>query len=310
MTTDNDAVSRSRQRVLEALDLWAARPEGQPEVQRIGLGFTNYNWRVSWPDRTSHFVKSPGEKTDGLIERETAVDASRKVGLCGVAPQLLHVDLHSGVEIYEFLEGFRGATLIDLYDTDILEGILSGFRTVHRRERFLSEATGFEQIDAHLDHLARLGIALPAQFTRLQPALAKARAAIEASGMDLEGTYNDAHITNYMIGPGKTVKIIDWEYASDNDPAWDLGGIAFEAFMTPERERLMVEVYYGSWRADLGARIYLYSNLAMMKWSLWALLQSQLSSMSYDFRQYGQLLLMRAQYGIASPRWEAALRDV
>jgi len=307
--TDRDAVSRSRQRVLDALDHWASRPAGPPEVQRIGLGFTNYNWKVTWPDRTSHFVKSPGEKTDGLIERETAVDASRKVGLRGVAPQLLHVDPHSGVEIYEFLEGFRGASLIDLYDTDILAGILSGYRTVHRSQRFLSAATGFEQIDAHLDHLARLGIALPTQFTRLQPAITKARAAIEASGIDLAGSYNDAHITNYMIGPGKAVKIIDWEYAGDNDPAWDLGGIAFESFMTPGRERMMVELYYGAWRADLGARVYLYSNLAMMKWSLWALLQSHLSSMSYDFRQYGQLLLARAHYGISSPRWEAALRD-
>lgn len=308
--TDRDAVSRSRSRVEEALGRWAERPDGRAEIRRIGLGFTNYNWRVIWPDRTSHFVKSPGEKTDGLIERQTAVDASRKVGLVGVAPQLLHVDAQSGVEVYEFLDGFRGANLIDLHDSDILAGILAGYRTVHRSQRFLSTATGFEQIEAHLHHLAQLNIALPSQFTSLEPALAQARDAIEASGIDLTGSYNDAHITNYMIGSGKTVKIIDWEYAGNNDPAWDLGGIAFESFMTPERERLMVELYYGSWRADAAARIYLYSNLTMMKWSLWALLQSHLSTMGYDFRQYGQFLLARAQYGISSPRWVSALRAV
>lgn len=308
--TGQDAVFRSRQRVSAALDSWDVRPAGKAEIQRIGLGFTNYNWRVTWPDGTIHFVKSPGERTDGLVERQAAVDASRKVGNTGVAPRLLHVDPLSGVEIYEFLEGFRGATLIDLYDQDILDGVISGYRSVHQSQAFLTTATGFQQIDAHLDHLALLGVALPEQMTKLQPELASARAAIEASGIDLAGCYNDAHITNYMIGPDKAVKIIDWEYASNNDPAWDIGSVAFESFMTPERERLMIELYYGSWRRDIAARVYLYSNLAMAKWALWALLQSRLSAMSYDFRQYAQFLLMRTSNGVDSPRWKAALRTV
>jgi hypothetical protein len=308
--SDREAVARSRQRVAEALDAWNERPGGRPDIQRIGLGFTNHNWRATWQDGTIHFVKSPGEKTGDMIERRTAVDASRKVGDAGVGPRLLQVDPRSGVEIYEFLAGFRNATLIDFYDVDILEGAIAGYRRVHRGETFLTTATGFEQIDAHLDHLRRLAIALPPELTRLQPELDRARASITASGMDLAGCYNDAHITNYMIGRGHAVKIIDWEYASNNDPVWDLGLVAFESFMTPERERLIIELYYGSWTKQIAARVYLYSNLSMVKWALWALLQSHLSSMAYDFRQYAQFLLARVSVGIAHPRWSESLKVV
>lgn len=306
----SDAVARARQRVTSALDAWVTRPPGTPDIARIGLGFTNYNWRIVWPDGTTHFAKSPGEETHGLIERAAAVDASRKAGEAGVAPRLLQVDPASGVEIYEFLDGYRSAAITDFLDPVLLERALTGYRLVHGSANFLTTATGFQQIEAHLEHLRRLNIAAPVEFTRLASAVVAAEAAITAAGMDLAGCYNDAHITNYMIGPENQVKIIDWEYASNNDPVWDLGLVAFESFMSSERERLLVELYYGSWRREIGARLYLYSQLSMIKWALWALLQSHLSSMPYDFRQYAQFLLMRAENGIKHPRWHEALREL
>ena len=60
----------------------------------------------------------------------------------------------------------------------------------------------------------------------------RAEQAVSAAGVSLCACYNDGYVANYMVDDFKNVKIIDWEYGSNNDPYWDLAMLSMENFFT------------------------------------------------------------------------------
>jgi thiamine kinase-like enzyme len=305
-----DAEIAARRAVEAALaSIYAGRDE-HFDIQRINGGFTNYNWKVASEGGETYFVKVPGKSTSMFIDRVTARDASIKVGLLGCAARLLHVFEENGIEIYEFLDGFRSATITDMFDGENVASVVDKYRVVHSSQHFLTLKTGFDQIREHLQQLQENRLLIPGPVESLLAPAAEAEAAIMASGMDLCGCYNDGHITNYMIASRGDVRIIDWEYSAENDRYWDIALFGLEIFLDGDRLNAVIEQYCGSYRSDVAARIYLYCALGCLKWGLWAALQSQLSTLNFDFRKYCEFLLMRDKRAMDSDAWAKALRDV
>lgn len=305
-----DAEMASRRVVEAALAKFDVDRAQHFDIKRINGGFTNYNWKVTTSGGESYFVKVPGESTAIFIDRATARDASFKVGELGCAPRLLHEVEENGVEIYEFLDEFRSATITDMFDGENVAAVIEKYRVVHSSQHFLTVKTGFDQIREHLQQLRENHLLIPEPVERLLAPTTEAEAAIRASGIDLCGCYNDGHITNYMIASRGEVRIIDWEYAAENDPYWDISLFGLETFLDGVRLDAVIEQYCGSYRRDIAARIYLYYPLACLKWALWATLQSQLSTLNFDFRKYCEFLLMRAKRAMDSDAWVKALRAV
>jgi thiamine kinase-like enzyme len=103
------------------------------------------------------------------------------------------------------------------------------------------------------------------------------------------------------------VKIIDWEYGSNNDPYWDLAMLATENFFTRPIIREILEIHDGAATPATEARIVLYAGAACVTWALWAALQAKISSLPFDFAKYSELLFLRARYAMRPHLWEEAL---
>ena len=43
---------------------------------------------------------------------------------------------------------------------------------------------------------------------------------------------------------GKQVYVIDWEYAGNNDPMWDLGDVSVEAAFGPDQDEALLRAYF------------------------------------------------------------------
>jgi thiamine kinase-like enzyme len=305
-----EAMDVARRNVLSALSRWNPQSGDRFTIGRINGGFTNFNWMATATDGTSYFVKSPGAHTSLFIDRRVARDASFKAGEIGCAPRLHYTDPENGAEIYEFLDGYRSATITDMFDDAVVARVVEGYKSVHSTQTFLATSTGFNQIDDHLRQIVECGAPMPPTAPLLASAIEDARLAVTASGLDLCGCYNDGHITNYMINDSGDVKIIDWEYAANNDRYWDIALFSFETFMWDERLKHLIEEYDGRWSAQADARLYVYRALVCVKWSLWAALQAHLSSLHFDFRKYSEFLLMRAKHAIGQDTWAQALRTL
>lgn len=278
--------------------------------ERITSGITNINWRIFDEDSGEvFFLKIHGAGTEGFLDRPVAYDAALKVAKSGVGPAMLFYDPDAGIEMHEYLHGFRSCGVRDTQDPVIRQNVLTAYKTVHTQHVLSGTKTGFDQLNQHLTQLRALNATLPENIDAMLMEAAKVKRVVEASGVDIVACYNDGYISNYMVNDQSEVKMIDWEYAANNDPYWDIAMFCMESFfLEPEEIAGVLEMYEGEARPELVARVVLYLGVTALTWGCWATYQKRMSSIPFDFGKYADLLFMRARLAMAPGRWEAALR--
>lgn len=277
----------------------------------VSGGISNPNWRVWVGDSpASFFVKIPGKGTEMFIDRAAALDASRRAASLGIGPRVHEFLAADGIEISDFIEGRRSCTHVDFRDLGLCRTALDVYRQLHDAAPLVLTKTVFDMIDEHVDQVKTLGGWVPPDFDWLNTEYRRARAALEASGLDLVPCFNDPMAGNFMVDDARTIMLIDYEYASNNDRCYDLGIWFGEMFFDEATERALIEHYFGRVDPATVARITIHKALADIKWATWSMVQQKVSALDFDFFKYGVWKHMRARAVFLDPRWESWLKAV
>lgn len=200
------------------------RWQGRPTRYRPVLGgISNVNWRVEIEGEPHpYFVKMPGRGTEMFIDRAAARAASRQAEVIGLGPRTFDdLDAH-GIEIAEFVDGRRPSTNRDFADPALRAEAMRVYRRFHAAPLLPLTKTVFDMIDEHDRQAAELGALLPPDQAWLTRQTRLARAALEASGLDLVPCFNDPMPGNFLLGEDGSILLIDFEYASNNDRLYDI----------------------------------------------------------------------------------------
>jgi thiamine kinase-like enzyme len=274
-------------------------------------GLNNRNWRVQViGDDRDYFLKVPGEGTDIFINRGIANEAARNAFELGIGPEVIHFDPADGVEVHEFLDGYRACTNSDFTRPEVQKAVLDLYRTFHGGPKLSMTKTIFDLIDEHLDQARSLGSILPEDIDWLLHYYEKARSAFVASGLDLVSCFNDPMPGNFLVRDGGPMKLIDYEFASTNERAYEIGVFVGEMFFDEPTTLRLIETYYGNVRPEVVARVYVCRALADIKWASWAIVSRKLNDWDFDFQKYGVWKYMRARSLFLDPRWDHWLRLV
>ncbi|MDX1870953.1 choline kinase family protein [Mycolicibacterium sp. 120266] len=295
-------VERRVEAALAAIEIWRGK---HIEYAPVFGGLQNSNWRITVAGSdTRYFLKIPGEGSDTFIDRALANEAARRAGDKGIGAQLVYFDAGTGVEVIEFLEGYRACTNGDFKDIAVAHQIIDIYRVLHDGGLLSVTKTMFDMIDEHLAQVGELGVRLPADAELILGEYQVAKSALLASGLDLAACHNDPMPGNFLVADGGPMKLVDYEFASNNERAYELALLTTEMFYTEEQIIELVEDFYG--RSDFGllARVQVCGALADTKWGLWACVNQQLSTAwDFDYHKYGCWKLMRARLKMADPRW-------
>lgn len=273
--------------------------------RRVEVGITNSNWIISVENKC-YFIKLYGKNTDIMIDRSSSVIASRQSGDLGVGPVLFSVTAEPGAEIYEFLGGYRNSVPEDFANAELRAELIQKYKKMHNSEALPLTRTGFDQLEQRVRLLAEAGISGPDDLEELIARCREAAKVVNATKPTLAPCHNDCYAPNFMISDAGDVRIVDWEYASNNDPVWDLSMLSLSMQIPPETANWFVE-YFGDVPADVPARATLYGGTIAVSWGLWALLQTQYSNIDFDYAAYSQMLLGAGREMTQGEAWEAAL---
>ena len=303
-----DADEAALEAVLADVEPWRGRILGYRPVPG---GISNTNWQVEVEgEARTFFLKMPGRGTEMFIDRAAAAEASRLAEEIGIGPRTYGYLAGRGIEIHDFIEDRRACTNADFLDRDVRASVISVYRTLHGSPRLSLTKTVFDMIDEHVDQARSLGSSFPADSAWLFGQYRLARAALEASGIDLVPSFNDPMPGNFMLGPDKSIMLIDYEYASNNDRCYDLGIWCGEMFFSGDVETEVIERYFGRFDRAMKSRLVVHRALADVKWSTWAMVQDKISALDFDFRKYGVWKHMRARWLMRHPDWQDHLRTV
>lgn len=299
---------REIEAVLHAVGAWSGR---EIRYTPVHGGISNSNWRVYVTgETTSFFVKVPGRGTEMFIDRQAALDASRRAEALGIGPPIYEHLADRGVEIADFIEGRRACTNRDFQGRDVRRAAVGLYRQFNNSGLLTLTKTVFDMIDEHVEQVKQLGGAFPPDFAWLHKQYRLARSALEASGIDLVPCFNDPMAGNFLIAPDKSIMLIDYEYASNNDRCYDIGIWCGEMFFSEAVEAEIIEEYFGRFDPRMKARLVVHKALADIKWSTWAMVQNMVSALDFDFYKYGAWKHMRARSIMQDPRWIDYLRVV
>lgn len=292
--------------ILVKVAAWSGR---EIRYQPVSGGISNANWRVNVANSPKDFfVKVPGRGTEMFTDRYYAHDASRKAYESGFGVPVVDFLPDEGVEIFEFIEGYRAANNIDFFDRTIRLNSLKALKAFNDSNSLALTKTIFDMIEEHFAQIAKLGGNVPPDFAWLKRKYRDARAALEASGLDLVPCMNDTIAGNFMIGPTNDIVIVDFEYASNNERSYELALWFGEMFFPHEIERELIEAYYGYCNQAMEARVTVLKGLADLKWGSWSMVQAAVSTLDFDYYKYGDWKHMRARNVFRHPDWNKWLR--
>jgi thiamine kinase-like enzyme len=189
--------------------------------------------------------------------------------------------------------------------------IAATLRVLHGGPRFLRDFDMLALADEYRAVAERQGFAVPSGCHARRPAIQAIGATLAAHPLPTVPCHNDLLADNYIEQDGR-LRLVDWEYSGNGDPAFELGNTCRELDYDDARLEELCRAYFGSAPAALVARVKLHMVVSDIGWALWAAIQTAISRIAFDFAAYGAARWRRAEAAMDSPdfsRWmDAAAR--
>jgi thiamine kinase-like enzyme len=255
------------------------------KTERLG-GLTNRNFRIDSP-LGRHVLRIPGAGTSEYINRKNEAHAARAAAKVGVNAEVVHFDEASGVMLCRFIDGGRTMNVERFKDLGSVKRSAVALKQVHDRAApFLNRFELFQMIDEYLDILAKKDALLPDGYHDVKREAEAVRAALSVRALPIKPCHCDPLAENFL-DTGKQVYVIDWEYAGNNDPMWDLGDVSVEAAFNPDQDEALLEAYFNGKapNAERG-RMVLYKAMCDLLWTLWGIIQHVNKNPADDFWAY------------------------
>ena len=258
------------------LPIWQRKPRIEP----LEGGITNANYKVTH-DGGRAFVRLGDDIPVHQVLRFNELAASRAAHAAGISPAVLHAE--AGILVLDHIDGStfeppdvrrdleRVIDLVRRCHRDIpthLRGpamIFWVFHVVRDYAHTLQEGGS-----RHLDKL-------PA-FLELASKLEKA-----VDKVDIVFGHNDLLAANFM-NDGKRLWLIDWDYAGFNSPLFDLGGLASNNEIDPDK---VAEIYFEKPVDDeLRLKLAAMTAASLLRETMWSMVSEIHSTLDFDFAAY------------------------
>jgi thiamine kinase-like enzyme len=282
---------------------------GAPRViTELPGGLTNRNFKVTTP-AGAFVARIWSDGSDLLaIDRDHEYRNSALAAAAGVGAPVIEYRPQDRVLVLGFVPGTT------LRDEDVrapanIPRIAAAVRQLHGAERFVNDFDMFE-IQRRYRAVARsAGLAVPAGYDDLAGQFEAARGALAGRAESTVPCHNDLLAANF-IDNGQRIALIDYEYAGNNDPCFELGNIAGECGLPAGALADLVTAYYGRARRSRIARAELFSLVSRYGWTLWGAIQHATSPLEFDFWAWAMERFEAAAAGFTSPDLARLLRDV
>ncbi|MCU1393764.1 MAG: thiamine kinaselike enzyme [Ilumatobacteraceae bacterium] len=277
--------------------------DADPAQARRLAGLTNVNHLVEHDGRRV-VVRVPGAGTSEYIDRTTEEVAARAAAAADVNAEVLFFDAVDGLMVTRYIDGAITMSPTAFRDLGAVARAGAAFRRLHDTAApFSTDFTLFPMIDEYQALLASKGAELPDGYGDAVVQADAARAALEANPVALVPSHCDPLCENFL-DTGERMYVIDYEYAGNNDPMWDLGDLSVEGGFDATQDAVLLRAYFdGEPPAEQVARMVIHKAMCDLLWTLWGVIQHVNGNPVDDFWAYAVGRFERCRALMASPEF-------
>ncbi len=272
-------------------------------LQELSGGLTNRNIAITTP--TGKYVAriSSNDSSYLSINRDSEFANTKVAAESGV-----------GAPVYDFLPG-QGLLVIGYLDGHTfdsgqvrsnLDRVAIACRKLHTGKMFDREFNMFDIQQSYQKIVLEKGFRIPSDYQELSGEVKHLKRVLAVNSEPLVPCNNDLLPGNF-IDNGTDIFLIDYEYSGNNDRCFELGNIWSEAVLETEALEELVTHYFGGDRPEQFARAWLYAVMAKYGWTLWASIQDGISSIDFDFWNWGMEKYEDSRRLFASARYNEML---
>jgi thiamine kinase len=226
----------SQLNAFEALAMVPGWDVESADIDELKGGLTNRTYHVRQGDRACVLRLDSEQESVFQFDRSCELSILESAGKSGLAPAVIYSNAEAGILVTEFLPG-RAWEEADISVPANLEKLAALLRDVHtlprsgRRtdmvavaqtyEAYLEKRHGLHSFATHCVEVIR-SVPITDDFTCC---------------------HNDIVAANVIQGSG--LKLIDWEFASDNDPMFDLASAIGFHNLEKEQSDILLKAYSG-----------------------------------------------------------------
>jgi thiamine kinase-like enzyme len=284
---------------------WAGRTD--MKIAPLGGGITNSNFWIE-VDSEAFVLRIAGINTELLgINREHEYAANLAAGRLGIGPEVVYFIQPEGYLVTRFIAG-RRVEPAEMRQTETIRMAAEALRQIHDLPPIPGEFWVPHIVTAYSQIARQYAVPFPENFPWLLERLAQAEAALTARPFVNKPCHNDLLNENFLFD--QRLRILDWEYAGMGDPFFDLANLSVNHDFTDDQDRCLLESYFGEVTPERWARLKITRILSDYREAMWGLVQSGISKLDFDFRDYADRHFRRLTGNLQDPRWENWIKEI
>jgi thiamine kinase-like enzyme len=278
----------------------------EPVITPLSGGITNENFRVDVRGEAFVLRISGGDTHLLGINRQHEYICSTIAAELGIGAEVVRFLEGEGVLVTRFIQG-ANLSPEDGARPEIMARIVASIRRCHEGPAFPGRFSPFEAVRSYHRLATERGVSFPATLPGALARMAQIEAALGVPPR-LRPCHNDLLAQNF-IDDGKTIRILDWEYAGMGDIFFDLGNFAANHELGEAQSEELLRAYFAAERARDLARLYLMRVSSDLREAFWGFLQAGISKLDMDYLGYAQKHLDRFLHHAETPEFGCWLRE-
>jgi thiamine kinase-like enzyme len=269
-------------------------------IVTISGGITNRNYKLE-TQNGAFMLRIAGERTELLgIDRANEFSISQIAHAVGVGTEpKAFLENHAAI-LSRFIPD--ALTLDPETATARLERIVPRLRAFHDASSSPAKFSPFETVRNYQTLALKHGVKFPNDLPNILEQMTRIENVLQPHARECP-CHNDLLPANFL-DDGKKIWIIDWEYAGNGNPFFDLGNLAVNLELTDRDCERLIELYFGHSNLKLEAQLNLMKLASDLREAFWGFLQSGISALEFDFIEYANKHLERFRVNAARDEFE------
>lgn len=236
------------------------------KIELLKKGMTNNSF-IFTVNNVRYIMRIPGEGTSELIDRVQEAEVYSLIKDKNICDDLIYINAENGYKITKFIENSRNC---DDKNNDDLRICMEKIKELHSLGLEVGhEFDVFEKIDFY-ESLWKNKNSIYPDYKEVKANIFSLRDFIEKNRKPKCLTHIDANCDNFLISPDGSLRLIDWEYASMQDPDIDIAMFCIYSLYDKEQIDNLIDIYFNGQVDEVTKyKIYAYVASCGLLWSNW-----------------------------------------
>ena len=282
---------------------------GDRVVTPLSGGLTNPNFKVD--SAAGSFVVRISDPDTGLlaIDRDNEHVNSVAAAASGVGPEVITYQPANAMLVIAFIPDTETMSRETMQRGDRLTAAAAAIRQLHAGPAFRDPFDMFRIQAGYREVCRERGFALPDRYDEFESKVRRLEQAMRANPEALVPCNNDLLAENFLWD-GSRFRLIDWEYSGMNEASFELGNVWSESDLSLVQLEELVAAYWGEATPAKVARARMWGLMSKYGWTLWGVIQHNLSDIDFDFWEWLMDKHDRATLEFDGPDFDRLVADI